>query len=337
MNPIASAAGQFISAVRRRFLLVRIAESIAAGIVVASATGLLLLPVLWYRNESALPMAVVLLAAGLCLGLIRGIARRPTRLQAAIEADHQLGLHDLLGTIASFNKSHSTDDWQLTLAAYAENRCRTLHPSAIIASRLGLRAWAGVGVLGGLLLTCALLTAKPTNATAASSNILADSSPDISSIPASRDSLSSVSRPPGPGGTDSNSSRGFPQDHPDNSTTATASSPSRTAGANSSTGAGIGTTHERNSALDPLPILRTPAESFNEESTSIGRGIPEPNSNHPGQNYSVRSASPAGSTFIAPWSSSHWSADVTAANAAIDSGQVPPDDRDLVRDYFQRN
>ena len=169
MDPIAPVAGRFIAAVRRRILVVRIAESIAVSVTVASAAGLTLLPILWWRGQSAVPLAEALLAAGCFFGLIWGVSRRPSRLQAAIEADTQLGLHDLLGTVILLDKSQSGLAWQATIAAFADDRCRSLSPSAIIVNRIGLRGWAGVGILGALLLTFALLTARPANVTAASS------------------------------------------------------------------------------------------------------------------------------------------------------------------------
>ena len=140
MNAVAPVAGRFISAVRRRILVVRIAESIAISTAVASTAGLLVLPILWWRGQSALPLAEVMLAAGSFFGLIRGISRRPSRFEAAIEADSQLDLHDLLGTVVLLDKQPSGLAWQTTVAAYADDRCKLLSPSAIIVNRIGLRA-----------------------------------------------------------------------------------------------------------------------------------------------------------------------------------------------------
>ena len=129
-------------------MLVRIAESIAISTAVASAVGLAVLPVLWWRGQSSMPLALAMLGAGCCFGLILGISRKPSRLQAAIEADKQLGLNDLLGTVMLLTQSQSGLAWQATVAAIADDRCRSLNPSAVFVSRIDLRGWAGVGILG---------------------------------------------------------------------------------------------------------------------------------------------------------------------------------------------
>ncbi len=77
VNSFAPVTGKFISAVWRRIVLIRIAESIAIAIAIASAAGLTLIPILWWQGQSALPLAFALLLLGAISGLIWGISRRP--------------------------------------------------------------------------------------------------------------------------------------------------------------------------------------------------------------------------------------------------------------------
>jgi hypothetical protein len=343
MNPVAPVAGRFISAVRRRILLVQIAESIAISIAVASAIGLAVLPILWWRGQSAVPLAIAMLATGCFFGLIWGISRRPSLLEAAIEADTQLNLHDLLGTVMQIDKNPSTLAWQTTIAAFADNRCRTLHPSAIIVSRMGLRGWAGVGILGALLLTFALLTARPATVTAESSVLgyaPVESSPPMDTIPRADDSSTSLSRPPGPGGPDSNSSRDFPENHIDNSMAE--SIPANNSSAPSSTGAGSSPGSGTATAKTPAPPPESPtvpnAGQPPQHSAAIADGAGMSNSpiNVAGENNS-KMASPGPAKRVAPWTSATWTTDSAAATTAISAGQVPEEDTDIVRDYFRRD
>jgi hypothetical protein len=339
MDPITPVAGRFISAVRRRILIVRIAESIAISTAVASTAGLLVLPILWWRCQSALPLAEVMLAAGCFFGLIRGISRRPSRLEAAIEADSQLGLHDLLGTVVLLNKSRSEMEWQTTVAAFADDRCKSLSPSAIIVNRIGIRGWAGVGILGGLLLTFALLTVRPTNATASSSVSVASASV-VDAAPSVEGVSASPSRPPGPGETDSNSIGGFPHDQPDDSAAGSMSgtnlSGQSSSGTDSSSGGGTGTTRNPGLAPEPQRIQNSPGESTHAGAIADGEGQSDSHINVSGKNDST-TASEGGTKRAAPWTSATWAADAAAADSAVGSGRVPAGDGDLVRDYFRRD
>ena len=320
-------------------MVVRIAESVAVSTAIASAAGLMVVPILWWRGQSALPLACGMPAVGCLLGLIRGISRRPSRLHAAIEADTQLGLDDLLGTVVLLDKGQSGLAWQKTVAAFADDRCRSLSPSAIIVNRIGLRGWAGVGILGGLLLTFALLTVRPLNATASPSVSVASASV-VDAVPNGIDSSSHPARPPGPGGTDSNSIAGFEQDRPEDSMAGSMSgtnvSGRSSNGMDSSTGGGAGTT--RNPALTPEPqrIQNSAGDSRHAGPIADGAGMSDSRPGISGENNSTM-ATAAEAKRAGPWTSATWAADAAAANAAIGSGRVPPADGDLVRDYFRRD
>jgi hypothetical protein len=343
MEPFAPVARKFISAVWRRIVFVRIAESMAISAAVASAAGLAIVPILWWRGESAFSLAIGMLGLGCFFGAIWGISRRPTRLQAAIEADSQLGLHDLLGTVVLFDKSETRSPWENSIAAFADEHCRTLRPSAIIVNRIGLRGWAGVGILGALLLTFALFTARPTEATAATSALgsIAADSPNATNtvLKNTKNSLPSSARPPGPGGIDDNSIRSFQQDRPDDSNAGLVAEKNSTnhssGGLNLSTGSGAATTHNPisyDSRLSQDGAGKTAQTGL----PANGLGQPDPRINAAGENNST-GASIEGVKRTAPWESVHWRDDGNAAREAISAGRVPEIDADLVRDYFRRD
>ena len=348
MNSFAPLTGKFIFAVRRRILLIRIGESIAVATAIASAAGLALVPLAWWRGQSALPMASALLLLGFLCGLIRGISRRPTVLQAAVEADRQLDLDDLLGTIVQLAGSEAECTWRESVAAVAENQCRSLKlkPSAVIVSRLGLRAWAGVGILGAMLVTSAALTARPGEVAAASSSALAyvpaNSIQPADTAPANvnEEFARTAARPPGPGGTDDDSNHAFPQNRLDESTGGAISRQNPqshfSTGFNVSPGNGVAVT----ASPRPSPQWPQPHNVSGDVShagrVAAGDGQSDAGASAPGETNSTLAASALPGGHPAPWTAPGWPADAAAAENAITTGSVPNADADLVRDYFRR-
>jgi hypothetical protein len=344
VNSYAPVTGKFISAVWRRIVLVRIAESIAIATAVASLAGLALTPILWWRGESALPMALAMLLLGGISGLVWGISRRPTRFQAAVEADRQLNLHDLLGTVHLLSRDSATNDvWKETIAFISDNRCRTLRPSAVVVNRLGLRAWGGVGILGALLLTMGLFTARPISVNAASSSSESNSivSPQNIQPPVALTNQSSqvATRPPGTGGTDDISNRGAEQNQSADTSHDSLSPPNAaqnhsTAGSDSSAGGGAAITH---SAQPPLEMpTSSSADIAITHPGQIASGQSDSHANIPGDSNSA-TASENANHQTPPWTSNLWPKDSAAAQTAINTGHVPDSDADLVRDYFRRD
>jgi hypothetical protein len=274
--------------------------------------------------------------------LIWGISRRPTRFQAAVEADRQLDLNDLLGTVLLLGRDdRSTDAWKESLASISDARCRSLRPSAVVVNRLGLRAWGGVGVLGALLFTFGLFTARPVDVAAAppstsTSISLLPSNPLNSSEPIARTN----SRPPGPGGVDDDSNRSFDLNRLDDSSTAGNNDQSHSAnfGANHATGGGMAVTHNVDAQHASSTIQETGGDLSRSGPTAAGMGNADSRGGASGDSASS-TASPSGQIpdRAPPWKSDQWTRSAEAAQAAINSGRVPDADADLVRDYFQRD
>lgn len=345
MNPYAPVTRKFITAVWRRILIVRIAESIAISISVASAVGLALIPILWWQRQSAMPLAFALLPLGAAAGLIWGISRRPTRFQAALEADRQLNLHDLLGTIHLL-ANHPSDPWRESLATISDNQCRALHPSAVIVNRLGLRSWSGVGILTALLLSIGLLTTRPINTSAAlvaNENNQASPSNPKPLIALENQNQPITARPPGTGGTDDISNRAADQNQPNDSPTnsSTPSNPNEShssAATDTSAGGGAAVTHPKQPPLEFPAITNTSANlSAHQGKSSDGPSDPRATATGAPEDSHATTATEIVNHKSPPWTSPNWQADANAAQSAINTGQVPDSDADLVRDYFRRD
>lgn len=334
MKDIAPETGEFIAAVRRRIAMSRVGTSIAIGIGGASCAGLALMPILWWRGEPAMGMVIGLLGLGAIFGMIWGISRRPTRLEAAVEADRQLGLHDLLGTIELLGSTDQSE-FGLALAAFAELRCRSLRPSDVIVNRIGLRKWAGVAILGGLLVTFGLFSARTETSASAAASALSNSVEQSEEVGITGGSQAPAERPPGPGGTDE-SNRRFQQDRPDDSDGDAASRGNElahTSGMNASVGSGSALT-QTNSRARRQEFPDGKGDHSHTGVAAAGQGQPALDAIAPGDTNSRIAVGAAPKSHAAPWTSAVWAAD---AQKAINAGEVPDEDSDLVRDYFKRD
>lgn len=338
MNAVAPVTVRFISVVRRRIVAARIAESVAIGAAIAVGAGLMLAPILWWRGESASLFSSAILTIGAICGLIWGISRLPSSLEAAIEADRQLNLDDLLGTIVLMDNADRSA-WAESVWAYAENRCRSLRASQVIVNRIGIRGWAGVGILGSLLLVFTMLTGRPASVSAAPSAIALGSADSAAQADGMSELSQPTGRPPGPGGTDA-SNRGFANDHAVESTNAGV--PGRdshfrsASGMDLATGGGSAVTPppEESAELNQLSeVLGGPSQGGD---AGAGMGPSDSGAIATGDgNSTFANASPG--VNVAPWSTPRWRADAAAARNAIASGRVPDADADLVRGYFRRD
>ncbi|HEX8914585.1 MAG TPA: hypothetical protein VF796_19705, partial [Humisphaera sp.] len=101
MSHPAPSLRRFLAAVHRRAVLLRVAERSALGLLGGAAVAAVLVPLLWWNGQPAVPATLAAAAVGTAAGFTWALARRPSRLDAAVLADEQLDLHDLLGTAAS--------------------------------------------------------------------------------------------------------------------------------------------------------------------------------------------------------------------------------------------
>src|SRR5450432_1867514 len=176
-------AEQFLRKARLRWMVWRMIESAGVCAAVGAGVGLIIVPILLWRDQPALSAAIVLLITGICAGLLWALLHQPTILQTAIEIDQQFDLHDLLSTAARFDRSQDQAFAAIVLAQAAKC-CGEISPNELILRRLGSRAWGGIGIISALLLTLAMFSAHPplsqadANSTNQSANALPQSNDD---------------------------------------------------------------------------------------------------------------------------------------------------------------
>src|SRR5687767_14907562 len=133
---------RFIRRVYRRLVVVRLLEWSGIGFVVACAIALVAMLVMRSRPESPLTLAAIITSVGALIGLVSAALRLPRIIGAAVEADRQLNLHDLLSTAWQIEASRTpAQDFEQAVLLIAHQRADTLRARDVILNRLGLRAW----------------------------------------------------------------------------------------------------------------------------------------------------------------------------------------------------
>lgn len=159
MNP-APEHLRFVRQVRRRWIAWQMLERMGIGMVAASAVSLTLMPVLLWRGQATIIPALMFLCLGCAIGMLWSCSTAPTLLQAAMLADRQLGLNDLLSTAITL-PTDSSNRWEAMVIAHASSRCHGLGANQVFVRRLGARAWGGIGLVGALPLILALMSSDP--------------------------------------------------------------------------------------------------------------------------------------------------------------------------------
>jgi hypothetical protein len=276
-----------------------------------------------------------MLCLGILAGSIWGLMRFPTTFAAASEADRQLGLSDLLGTILLAGPSD--DPWHRAIAAMAEERCSRLHPRDLIVAKLGFRAWSGVGLSAALLMTLSLLSAHPSDLRADATDAI-DAPPDAVALAdpqISSDALRLApfqdSRPGGKG-VDANSDRSFEEDQQADGA-ANAAGTENHAGMNgasdSGNGEGLSVTKGSFSSQDPS-MKGSDVKSAGHEIAGGGSGEGDGSGKSNAGMTSAHSAAKQTPTWHAEGNSQ-------ASGQASANQNVPDWAADLVRGYFQRD
>jgi hypothetical protein len=348
---------RFLLAVHRRLVVVRVVEHAGLGALAGCAGTTLILPLLLWRGEPTVMPVGALMALGVVAGMGWGVARRPSRLSAAMEADRQLDLHDLLGTAAGAGPDDGSNPWFRTVLALADEQCRRHTPAQVVLRRYGSRAWGGIGLAASLVLTLAALLSPPGTTPAIASR---DPGAAVDRSAANPDHSAEL---PAPAATPRNvvgvplhESRSLDTDpstddelprrdearalsgDPSNSTPR-----STAASGTDGKGGGAGRARPRVASPDapsssPPNRGAAPSGDARANATATGGGSEVPDSS-PGNGDGPGAASGttiAPSGRVAPWESSSWRADARAAEGALETGRVPDSYRDLVRQFFDR-
>jgi hypothetical protein len=196
MDQTQSSVGRFVRRVYRRLIVLRLLEWTGVGFAAGCGVALLMIPLLRKQIDSPLNLAGIIAAIGAAIGFIAAALRRPKVLEAAIEADRQLDLADLLATAWSLEKSNAKEDFELAVLTIAQDRAANLRPASVVLHRLGMRAWGGIGLAGALLLTVAILTANPLETDASLSPLLTGNAQNNSKTAQGGGQHSDTHRPP---------------------------------------------------------------------------------------------------------------------------------------------
>jgi hypothetical protein len=344
---------RFIRRVHRRLVVVRALERSGACVAVASIFACLFATVALVQGRDAMQLVLPTLAIGALAGLIWGLAARPTRFDAVIEADRQLDLADLLAT--AYARRGDDDPWQRAVVAIADQRCRALAPAAVVVHRYGGRAWGGIGLSAALGLTLALLSgvpqdsrartatnAKPAATVSAAETVESPQARTADASSAAAEARAKIAAAESRAGIRSESPAANDPDGraSDNALTRP--------GSDGSGGERAGQTSA--AAGDALPRPAAAGEDDHDNAanaaTIAGGGATAGGPvGSPKDAAAARAAEPAGAPagrtiaggrrpHAAPWSSPSWPADRAAAGQAIRAGRVPDAYRDVVSAYF---
>lgn len=344
---------RFLRAVHRRWMMVRVVESIGLAAGGGCGLTLLLLPILLWRGQPAMVVVLAMLALAAAAGGVAGIVRRPGLLWAAAEADRQLDLDDLLSTAWTARGGSPADDWMASVIATADARCRTLAPNAVVLNRLGARAWGTIGLANAFVLTLGLMSASPrSNEALAASGAMGDSTGELH-IP-SKNSDVGVMRshspqrqhqsPPGRALSERDEEPGEPEVDADAggamNAVSESSAPSRADPVAAGSGVGLATSPQLSKAAplrvgsspNPTPINRS--DDLDGQSAGGGKSSAARDSDDDATGDPIVVAPPPNAPVPA-WRGSAWPAAREEALSAVRDRRVPDRYRDLVRDYFE--
>jgi hypothetical protein len=334
---------KFLSAARRRMIIIQVAEAVAVCCAGASVLALILVGVLWLRGLPRLEVAVCAVGIGVACGLVWGIAQRPTILSTALEADRQFELHDLLGSLLTMPRSSEDveeSEWHDALAAMAESRCRSLRASDLVMHRIGMRGWGGMGILTALTLVLAGISGRPVNVTAEEMVAASDSNLTAVHVGEAKNSQpveQTISRPPGAGG-DEASRRRFETEQATAEDADEAGRSSRdAAGGKPGTGTGSAVTQSKPFTPPGTSAVEFPQDGKGTQAKATGSGVVS-NSDDRGGIAGNGLATEAGKLSpTLPWKSQGWALDAAKAGRAVKSEEAPSEDRELIEDYFATN
>ena len=356
MNATRSPLDRFVSALHRRLTVVRALEAVALGTAGGAAAAGLLIPLLLWRGDSALAPTAAALLLGALTGLIWGMTRRPTLLQAAAEADRQLGLADLLATALTVRPKRRESDrdaeaagWLQTVVAHADAACVRHAPSQVILHRLHARAWGGVALAAALVLSIAALTTQEPAARAAGGNVAGQRPGRRATPEAMTDAQQGgrnpaaarpASRSPGLGPRGAEAPVRSPVAREDSVDAASPSDASGQRGnAASDNGLGGGSGRARTpGGSNPVgssgsSARRNASDGQGEAAGGAGTAVVGRPGADPDARGTVTGAS-GEAPPTAPWVSPTWADDARRAHEAVEAGRVPDARRGLVRDYF---
>ncbi len=338
---------QFIVRLHRRQVAARVVERVGLAVLAGCGVAILLMLVLFFRGQAAMPVAIAGLGISIFAGVIWGFIQRPSLLATAIEADRQLGLADLLSTAWSLRGVKQGDPWMGAIHVAADQRCAALRSSSVLLGRLNPRIWGGAGLATALMLTIGVMAANPLTSTASGTfsgeqgSVLngkdgAEKSQVVFAPAGARNGFATASRDPdeemrnGPGEAISEETQAGEDGHAKGEDNGGGSSASA-----QGSGAGSAQTSKHNNDHTNLTPTGTGATAANTGHTGAGTGQGTETGNGAGSTGTM-AGSQSGGMEAPAWTSKNWPADREAALRAVEARRLPDGYREMVRAYFER-
>jgi hypothetical protein len=318
-------AATFVNAVHRRLIVTRAIEQLGRGILFASVLAILLVTIARWQTMPVMPILIFCGAFALLIGSGLTIYRWPSQLTTAMEADRQLGLDDLLTSALFSNKT--TDEFFVAVTAMADARCRMHLPSEVVLRRLGIRNWSAVVLTMGIAITLAAIPMSSTQTQAVDTNSAILSADN--NLQQSHGPMQITNDPMSESASNNSISTGS-----QNLQTDSASNPviTKPKAGNAGGGPGGGSTTAARSHQD-LQTIDSPGQSQNANGTVAGGG----DESGLRDRYGKSNGGGTNSGDSARHSAPEWTGSPPRppkSNASGNDSQIPPEDRDLVHDFF---
>jgi hypothetical protein len=324
-----------VDAVYRRWLIVHLFEQIGQGMLLGSALAIALLLLAVWQVMPTLPILLFSGVFGLFVGLVLSLYRKPTRLAAAVEADRQLRLDDLL-TSAIYTSDRTDADFNAIVKTMADARCARHSPSEVMLRRFGIRSWSGIALAMSIAVTLAVIPLQPSRSQAVDANLSvlsASTTPPAQTSQVDREFVPVVNNPTSDSASNTAMSSEISDTNPA-SNSQPAQSPAASAGRNAS-GTGGGKSETASTPGRDLPpgaaVGRTTGQTGTAASGATTADRQNANANSP--------TSSAGASAKPTSPVPNWSGDAKANSPDTGSSttdRIPAEDRDLVRDFFRR-
>lgn len=318
-----------MTAVYRRLLIVRAAEQLGVGLLVASAMAVILLPLATLRGMPAWPIISFAAATAVLIGLVRLIGHWPTRDQAISQADSQLRFNELLITALS-QQSYGDAEFRAVIIAQANARCDAHEPSEVLLRRMGVRSWSAVGLVMSLATVLAIIPLGPARSSAVDTNssVLTVNSIDEPKLMKSGGGVVTASDPMSQGSSNNAMSNGAPVQDAHGGTSNEGSGTSQ-----NHTGTGGGSASSESNPTADHRHDQTSGRTGVNTGTPAGGGAAESSVSSGQFGSGGSSAGSKGEHQATPaWTGT--------GDHSAGGGQTPDrgpaEDRDLIRDFFAR-
>jgi hypothetical protein len=334
-NDPSRSVDRFVDAVYRRWLIVHLFEQLGRGLLVGSLLALGLLPVAIWQAIPTVPILIFSAVFSLFLGLILALYRKPNRLAAAVEADRQLHLDDLL-TSAIFPSDHADTDFRTMVQSIADARCSRHSPSEVLLRRFGIRSWSGIALAMCIAATLAVIPLQPSRTQAVDANVSVLSESPSGLTPSSRADrvmVSVVNDPMSDGASSGSMTTEKPRTRAAGDGQPTESSGTKAAG--NTAGTGGGNAQSNSAPTHDLPSGQSPGRSTSPAGIAAGGGATSNQQGAQGDS----SNGVAGASTKSPHAVPGWTGGATpnSQNSGESTNdRIPPEDRDLVRDFFRK-